>query len=246
MDNITLDRVNYTIKTSWEEISINEYFEIRELLSSNILTDEQKYAGILGYCLSLPMEKVEELPLQHFIKLLGYIKFIEKQPDSITIPSEITIENKLFKIDLNPKNFSTEKYLNVITYLKNESEKDKMINIVSTLISPAVIVKKFYKDELVERSTDEYNFEEHSEFIKNNISIVLGNSIVVFFYRLLNYLTISSITSLTKQITKVKMRLKWKKKLKILKDKELLGLDALIELQKKLEEIGLTYTKFQQ
>jgi hypothetical protein len=245
METITLDKIEYIIKTNWEELSVNDYWEIIELLKSNILSDEQKYAGILGYALNRSMEDVEKMNLDHFMKLIPYLKFIQEQPQTVNIPSLIIINGKLFKINLNPKTFSTEKYLNIITYMKGKDEREKNINVLSSLIIPAKYQKRFYKTEVVELESTEYNLDEHIEFIKNNISITLGNSIIVFFYHLLKYLMRVSIICLDKQITRMTIRLNWKKKLKILKPKESAGLDALIELRNKLEEVGKMYTEFQ-
>lgn len=240
MVNISLDKKEYTLKNTWEEYSIQNYFDIRELLLSKILTDEQKYAHILAIALSKPVDDIENMPINHFMALIKYMNFLQNSElPSISIPKSIELGGKLFKININIKNISTEMYLNINHHLSNELESERLINIIANIIRPAKKVKSFYCEKIVNVDIDD--MDEHTKFIADNVNIILANSIIVFFYQVMKVLTLSSITSLENQIKRTKMRLKLKKKLGIIKAKELLGFDALITLQEQLEKIGKKY-----
>lgn len=242
MDNITLDNRTYTIKNSWNDYSINEYFDIRELLLSNILSDDQKYANILAIALGKDIDYIDNMNLIDFKSLLKHLKFLENgEFDKIKIPDHIYINGKLFKIYLKLKDYSTEQYLNITHFLELKDEREKLINITANIIVPAVKVNKFYGTRI--EKLEKYNMDEHTEFIGNNISIVLANSIFLFFYQVLNTLTLNSITYSVNQMKRKIIQLKFKKMLRIAKQKELLGLNALIESVNGLEELGKKHLK---
>ena len=239
MDNITLDKIEYKIKNNWNEISINNYFYIVELIISEVLSEEEKYANILSICMDKDIEYIDSMNIQHFLNLAKNIKFIQTELQTINIPGHIYIDNKLFKIEVNPAKLTASQFINLNNFYKEGTDKDKMINVVSTLIQPAKKIKTFYKDDIV---VVDYNWDEHIKFIGDNLNIVLANSIYVFFYHLLKFLFQNSITSLENQVVRKKLRLKWKKKLGILKKKELDGLIILEELQQQLIEVGKKFT----
>ena len=104
MDNITLDNKTYTIKNSWNDYSINEYFDIRELIQSTILSNEEKYANILAIALNKDLDYVENMNLQHFLNIIQKLKFLQDgELEKIKIPDHIYINGKLFKIYLKLK-----------------------------------------------------------------------------------------------------------------------------------------------
>ena len=242
MDNITLDNKTYTIKNSWNDYSINEYFDIRELLLSNILSDEEKYANILAMALNKKVEEVEEMSLQHFFNLIKSLKFLQDTEfTKIKIPEYININGKTFKIYLKIGEYNTSQYLNITNFMDEKDERTKMVNIISNIIIPCTKVNKFYGNKL--ERIDDYDIEEHTQFISDNVSIVLANSIFLFFYQVLNTLTLNSITSSVNQLKRKMIQLKFKKMLRIAKQKELLGLNALTESVKGLEELGKKHLK---
>lgn len=242
MDNITLDKVTYTLKNSWNDFSINEYFDILELTQSTILSNDEKYANILAIALSKDFDFVDNMNLQHFKLLIQKLKFLQDgELEKIKIPDHIYINGKLFKIYLKLKDYSTEQYLNITHFLESKDEREKLINITANIIVPATKVNKFYGTKI--EMLNKYNMDEHTEFIGNNISIVLANSIFLFFYQVLNSLTLSSITSSVNKMKRKMIQLKFKKMLRIAKQKELLGLNALIESVKGLEELGKKHLK---
>lgn len=240
MDNITLNKTTYNIKNKWEEFSISNYFDILELLKSDILTPDEQYANILAIAMNKTISEVEDMSINHYMALIKSLKFLENTNiDSIKIPNSIEIGGKLYKININIKDFTTEMYLNINHHMSNTSESERLTNIIANIILPAKQIKSFYGKKLV--NLTDFDMEEHTKFIGNNINIILANSIIVFFYQVMKVLTLSSITSLENQVKRTKMRLKLKKKLGIIKAKELLGLDALITLQEQLEEVGKKY-----
>lgn len=240
MDNITLNKTTYNIKNKWEEFSISNYFDILELLKSDILTPDEKYANILAIAMNKTISEVEDMSINHYMALIKSLKFLENTKiDTIKIPNSIEIGGKLYKINTNIKDFTTEMYLNINHHMSNTSESERLINIIANIILPAKQVKSFYGKKLV--NLTDFDMEEHTKFIGDNINIILANSIIVFFYQVMKVLTLSSITSLENKVKRTKMRLKLKKKLGIIKAKELLGLDVLITLQEQLEEVGKKY-----
>ena len=180
--------------------------------------------------------------LQHFLNLIQKLKFLQDtELEKIKIPDHIYINGKLFKIYLKLKDYSTEQYLNITHFIESKDERDKLINITANIIVPATKVNKFYGSKI--DKLDKYDMDEHTEFIGNNVSIVLANSIFLFFYQVLNTLTLNSITSSVNKMKRKMIQLKFKKKLRIAKQKELLGLNALTESVKGLEELGKKHLK---
>lgn len=177
------------IKRSWEEITIREYIIISNILSSEYLEEDQKIERLILTLTNLTQEELNQLKTSEYTKIVSALKFIKDLPTLKTVPKTLTIKDKKFVVDIKLADIVTGQYLMLQNIMKSEgSFDDRLKQVLGVFIRP--------KD----CKWGEYDFEENSEFLYNNLSIQVGYGLAVFFSTTANKLLKATQLYLTKEM----------------------------------------------
>lgn len=246
-------------KNDWNKISIKDYFNIMGILDTN--DDElEKNINILTIITNYSYDELDSMPFHQLEKLFKHTKFLNDSIKSIKIPDVININNRLYitnyldTTELGFEYLSINKIISDLTiseYINFSTLADDTKNlhkILALFIKPIIYKKSLFG--LNKKEKIEYDQLELEDFILNNLNIVLANSLMIFFSKVLNNLINNIRISLIIEIEKTTMKQKMMnrlRKVKILRRwiKPQIngdGYELLIELQKRLTELGMLLT----
>lgn len=162
-----------TIKKSWRDVTINEYFELRDKLNS-AEEDYSKEIIKIAFVNGLDEDDVWNMSIQDvkaYQKNTIWMSDFEINEDVNF--KNIKIENEDYVINSNMQNFSVAQYIDFQNFFpKRLDNKNYIGNILSCFIIPKG--KKYGED---------YDIFELVEKINNNIDILTANEIIFFFLK---------------------------------------------------------------
>lgn len=227
----------FNLKSSWDDITIKEHFEIRDISNSLMLKDIEKSNNIVSILSGVDLDIIESIPFRDMIKVFEKTKFLNDKIHIIKVPDSIIISGLTFLINKEISKMTATEYIDFCELAK-DGEKNIHI-ILSLFIKPAEYKKTFYGKKLI--PIKNYDLEEHQKFIYNNLNIVLAQSLMIFFSKVLKNLIDYTKTYLELKIKRITMREKLRMKLGLKPKINTVGLDLLIESQKKLTELMTMY-----
>lgn len=164
---------NNKIKTSWRDVTINEYFELREKLKSTSSDYEKeiiKIAFVNGFneddVWNMKISDVKRYQLNTFwlndFNISKDVKF-----------KNIKIEDEVYNIDSNMQNFSVAQYIDFQNFFPKRTQKTNYIgNILACFIIPKG--KKYGEG---------YDVAQLVKKINDNVDILTSNEIIFFFLK---------------------------------------------------------------
>ena len=183
-----------SIKKSWSEVTVREYVIISNILSSEYLEEDQKIEKLILTLTNLTSEELNQLKTTDYTKIISALKFIKELPKSKYTKDSISIEDKKFSIDIKLSEIVTGQYLMLQNIMKGDNSfEDRLKQVLAVFIRPKGV------------KWGDYDFEEHTEFLYNNLSIEVGYGLAVFFSSIANKLLKATQRYLTNE---AKMNLK--------------------------------------
>ena len=177
------------IKKSWSEITIKEYIIISNILSSEYLEEDQKIERLILTLTDLNQVELNQLKTTDYTKIVSALKFIKDLPKSKSIPNTLTIKDKKFVVDTKLSEIVTGQYLMLQNIMKGDTTfDDRLKQVLGIFIHP--------KD----TKWGDFDFEENSEYLYNNLSIEFGYGLAVFFSSIANKLLKATQRYLTKEM----------------------------------------------
>ena len=201
-------------KTSWNDITINDYRKITEITSREFDSELEKGIAILSVLCGVDEDDVYSLPINQLKSLLDGISWMNEPYsfDKNWKADSLTINGEKYDIVCDINKFTVAQYADFQIYWDKRDDVDYMARVLSVFIIPK---GKIYNDG--------YDVVELIDILENNISINVWNSVCFFF---LKDLMLSIKASLYCSLW-VTMKMIWKEKNKE-KKKE------LKEMRKKL------------
>ena len=185
------------IKQSWKEITIREYVIISNILNSEFFEEDQKIERLILALTNISSLELGQLKTNEYTKIINTLKFIKDLPELKSVPNSLTISGKKFVVDNKLSEIVTGQYLMLQNIMKGDSTfEDRLKQVLAIFIRP--------KD----CKWGEYDFEENSEFLYNNLSIEIGYGLAVFFSTIANKLLKATQHYLTKEMKKNQKKLK--------------------------------------
>lgn len=211
-----------TIKKSWKDVTIDEYFDLCEKLSDDTLTDYEKIIIKIAFITGKSEDEIWNLSWQDFRNLQVESLWMEefKLKENVKF-NTIEINGEKYSIDTNLQNFTVAQYIDFQTFFPKRKTNERVLgNILACFIIPKG--KKYAED---------YNIQELVENINSNLDIMTANEIMFFFLK--QYLI--SIRATANYFNWVLKRMKKKSKNK----EEMEKLEMEWEKVKKVTLIGL-------
>lgn len=184
------------IKTSWKEITVREYIIIKNILESEFFEEDQKVEKLILALTDLSESDLNSLKVAEYAKIVSALTFIKNTPNTKVINTTLSIKDRKFDVDTKLGEVVTGQYLMLQNIMKSDSSfDDRLKQVLGIFIRPKGV------------KWGDYDFEENSEFLYNNLSIEIGYSLAVFFSSIASKLLKATQRYLTKEsktITPVK------------------------------------------
>lgn len=161
------------IKKSWRDVSINEYFELKEKLE-DITEPTDEIIIKIAFANNITEDDVWNKNINEFQKLKSSIKWMESfNIDQNVKFKTIKLEDEKYNIDTNLQNFTVAQYIDFQTFYSQRKTNERLLgNILSCFIIPK---GKQYNDG--------YDISELINKINNNLDIMTANEIMFFFLK---------------------------------------------------------------
>lgn len=163
-----------TIKKSWRDVSIDEYFELVDKLNDPELEETDKEVIKLSFINNIPEDNIWDLKIDEFRKLQIESLWMNdfKIQEDVKFKS-LDINGSKYKIDTNLQNFTVAQYIDFQTFFPKRKENPKILgNILACFIIPQG--KDYASD---------YDISELVKIINTNLDILTANEIMFFFLK---------------------------------------------------------------
>ena len=162
------------MKTSWRNVKINEYFELKEKLDDTSLQDYEKEIIKMAFITGKSEEEILNLNINEFKKLQETGSWLNEF-DINQKPSfkNIILNGKKYKIDIDLHNFTVAQYVDFQTLYGKFKEDHKSIG---NLLACFIIPEKH-------KYGEGYDIQETINEINNNLDIMTAEEILFFFLK---------------------------------------------------------------
>ena len=202
---------------NWSEISIKKFDEIKKELNKNKNNELEANLALLSSLCDVPIDEIEDLPLNEFSRLLKQTDFMKKMP-KVDIKEKYVINGKKYDVCLNVNKMTTSQYIDYQTFGKDIENNLK--NIIAIFMIPE---GKKYGD---------YDLDEVIDELYDNMPIADAYSVCFFFTLQLQSLTKATLCYLER---KIKKEMK-KEKNKMRKEKITEGLEQIQQVKHLLND----------
>ena len=161
-----------TIKKSWKDVTIDEYFDLCKRLSDDTLTDYEKIIIKIAFITGKNEDEIWNLTWTEFRELQVEALWMDEfqLKENVKFKS-IEINGEKYSIDTNLQNFTVAQYIDFQTFFPKRKENQRIIgNILACFIIPQG--KKYAED---------YDIKELVDNINSNLDIMTANEILFFF-----------------------------------------------------------------
>jgi len=226
------------MKKSWNEVSLKEFQAITAILTSEA-PEYEKMIKIISLLTGKSVEAIESMPFPVVTLLIKDVSFVFGEIPKTKPKDVYEIGGKKFIFQRNVGLMSLRSYIDAISMFDNLEAN--MHNILTTVLLPAERKKTFWGEKYVALPYGEVDVFEVAKHIHENISIVDTKAIADFFLKSSNYTMRTLILKIRWQIQKEIVKLFFR----TLRNRStyIRGYSALRELDKKLEELFLTYSR---
>lgn len=122
-------------KKNWQQISINDYMELQEIVNREDAVDVE--VGIVALLCGVDEDEIGKLPILEYQRLRREAQFIASFPEVHNkAPKIITIGDKKYEVITNMRKLTTAQYIDFQTYLKMGDGIDNLPNLLSVFILP--------------------------------------------------------------------------------------------------------------
>lgn len=122
-------------KKNWQQITINDYMELQEIVNREDAVDVE--VGLVALLCGVDEDEIGKLPILEYQRLRREAQFIAIFPEVHNkAPKIITIGDKKYEVITNMRKLTTAQYIDFQTYLKMGDDIDNLPNLLSVFIIP--------------------------------------------------------------------------------------------------------------
>ena len=108
-----------TIKKSWDEVTLNDYIQLQQIVNSNIPEDYQ-LSNMVALLTGLSIETIENLPLSQFLQLGNELKFMNEKPTRNGHKNEYILNGTTYVLTEDISKLTTAQFLDFQNYQKEQ------------------------------------------------------------------------------------------------------------------------------
>lgn len=195
-------RFEIEIPTSWNDITIGHYIQLRPILSTE-MNDVSKVINILCVLTGKKREEIKELSVEQYHKLVKKMSFLNTELPKELKKRRFLIGGKWYEFKYEANKLLFGEYINLMEILQKANNNEEVIyenlHTILTIICRPVYKTMFgFKNAEVDGEV----IRQTAENFYNNMPITIAYPIGVFFYNRLPHLTEVIRTSLMETANK--------------------------------------------
>lgn len=189
------------VPTSWNDISIGQYIELRPVLNAE-MNDLERLIYLLAVLLKKPTQDIEKIKITDYQLIRKKMSFLWDQDLPREVQRYFTVEGKSFEVVLNARELNGGQYMSVATKLKGaENDPEHVYNNLHSIIASITIPVQKGKLGWKQMNIDPSYFQDTGELFYHHLPMSVAYPIGVFFYNLSKSLMISTKDYLNKNLT---------------------------------------------
>lgn len=108
------------IKSSWSEVTLNEFIQLTQIIQSDIPEDYQ-LSNIVSVLTGKSLQEIESLPLSEYKKLTSKLDFLNETPQRKETHSDhYEINGVTYDLKADLSNLTTAQYIDYLNYSKED------------------------------------------------------------------------------------------------------------------------------
>lgn len=161
-------------KKSWRDVSINEYFDLKERLEDKSLNEYDKEVIKIAFANNMTEDEVWSLTIAKFKELQVETLWMQEFPISDNPKFKtLKINDETYNVDTNLQNFTIAQYIDFQTFYPQRKTNERMLgNILACFIIPKG--KKYIEG---------YDVQDMISKLNDNLDILTANEIMFFFLK---------------------------------------------------------------
>lgn len=162
-----------TIKKSWRDVTIDEYFDLKDRLD-DVQEETDKVVVKISFANNISEEEVWDKTINEFRRLQVEALWMDEFNISEDIKfKNIEINGERYTVDVNLQNFTVAQYIDFQTFFPKRKTNERIIgNILACFIIPRE--KKYASGYDIKKLVDDIN---------SNLDILTANEILLFFLK---------------------------------------------------------------
>lgn len=162
-----------TIKKSWRDVTIDEYFDLKDRLD-DVQEDTDKVVVKISFANNISEEEVWDKTINEFRRLQVEALWMDEFNISEDIKfKNIEINGERYTVDINLQNFTVAQYIDFQTFFPKRKTNERILgNILACFIIPRE--KKYASGYDIKKLVDDIN---------SNLDILTANEILLFFLK---------------------------------------------------------------
>lgn len=161
-------------KNGWRDVTINEYYDLKENLEDKTLNDYDREIIKIAFVNNISEDEAWNLQINEFRKLQVEALWLnEFNLSDKAMFKNITINDEKYEVDVNLQNFTVAQYIDFQTFYPKRKTNERIIgNILACFIIPKG--KKY---------AEGYDINKVVNDINNYLDIMTANEILFFFLK---------------------------------------------------------------
>lgn len=162
-----------TIKKSWRDVTIDEYFDLKDRLD-DVQEETDKVVVKISFANNISEEEVWDKTINEFRRLQVEALWMDEFNISEDIKfKNIEINGEKYTVDVNLQNFTVAQYIDFQTFFPKRKTNERILgNILACFIIPRE--KKYASGYDIKKLVDDIN---------SNLDILTANEILLFFLK---------------------------------------------------------------
>ena len=162
-----------TIKKSWRDVTIDEYFDLKNRLD-DVQEETDKVVVKISFANNISEEEVWDKTINEFRRLQVEALWMDEFNISEDIKfKNIEINGEKYTVDVNLQNFTVAQYIDFQTFFPKRKTNERILgNILACFIIPRD--KKYASGYDIKKLVDDIN---------SNLDILTANEILLFFLK---------------------------------------------------------------
>ena len=176
-------KIEITIPTSWDDITVGNYIELRPVLSTD-MNDVERVINILCVLTGKKREDIKQVSIKDYHKLVKQMKFLKTPLPKELKKRRFLIGGKWYEFKYHADKLLFGEYINVMDILQGAKNNEELIfqnlhKILTMICRPVYKTMFGFKDAEIDSEV----LRQTADNFYKNMPITIAYPIGVFFYQ---------------------------------------------------------------
>lgn len=158
------------VKKSWREVSVNDYYKIKDVLEDKALSSTERDIAILALLSDADEDTIWSMNVNDVRELLAKTKWANSFKMDKHAPKTITVNGKRYDVRVDMEKFTVAQYVDFQSFFKKRPRRDYIGNVLACLIIPHGC-----------RYADNYDIKALAQELPEQLDILSCEEILSFF-----------------------------------------------------------------